>query len=418
MRIVAAVVLVSLLGRQDKKEILLAPGQDLAAAVAQAGSGSLITLAGGAYAPGQITFGPSAAGVSLRSKPGQRAQIDFGGRGGFYLKADGVTLKDLDILNAQNFAVDIDGSTCTLDGCRILGSGGDAVKLSPGNWQAKKYNHGATIVNCEIGANKAFEGIDCVGQDDVRILNCHFHDTPGWGVYLKGGAARGLIEGCVFERTGTLANNPAGGVCLGEHTGPDGVMTNKHGEPWESVDSVVRNCVFVDIPGPALAAWCARGSRFFNNTCINAATKDRAALIVLANHNLPCRDVAFVNNIVVGSKEGNRPLVWIYANGASEKVVFENNTYWGGNGKFWNQAAGAGPVDFEAWKSAQDRDSLFADPKLDDQAHLAAGSPCINKGKTIAGFAIDFDGGKREGPWDIGADEFRSGTIRKLLLRR
>ena len=417
MRLIA-LALFLMFASQEKKEVLLTPGQDLAAAVAQAGAGSLLTLSGGAYPSGQIGIGPSAANLTIRSKPGQRAQVDFGGRGGFYLKADGITLKDLDILNAQNFAVDIDASNCTLEGCRILGSGGDVVKLSPGNWQAKKYNRGAAILNCEIGGNKAFEGIDCVGQDDVRIVNCYFHDTPGWGVYLKGGAARGLIEGCVFERTGTLANNPAGGVCLGEHTGPDEVMTNKHGEPWENVDGTVRNCIFVDIPGPALAAWCAKGSRFLNNTCVNAATKDRAALIVLANHNLPCKDVSFVNNIVVGSKEGNRPLVWIYAQGASEKLVFERNAYWGGNGKFWNQAAGAGPVDFEAWKSGQDRDSLFADPRLDDQGHLSAGSPCINQAKTIAGFATDFDGGKREGPWDIGADEFGSGMIRKLPGRK
>ncbi|MBI3856479.1 MAG: right-handed parallel beta-helix repeat-containing protein, partial [Planctomycetes bacterium] len=185
MRTAAAIAILSLFGTQDKKEILLAPGGDIAGAVAQAAPGSIITLAGGAYAPGQIGSGSSAVGVTIRSKPGQRAQLDFGARGGFYLTADAFTLKDLDILNAQNFAVDIDASNCTLDGCKVLGSGGDVIKLSPGKWQAKKYNHGATIINCEIGANKAFEGVDCVGQDDVRIINCHFHDTPGWGVYLK-----------------------------------------------------------------------------------------------------------------------------------------------------------------------------------------------------------------------------------------
>jgi len=414
MRSAAALAFLVLLAPQENKEILLKPGDDIAGAIARAEAGGIVTLAGGDYAPAQISTGPAAAGVTLRSKPGGRARIDFGGRGGFYLKSDRFILKDLDILNARNFAVDIDASDCTIDGCKVLGSGGDTIKLSPGNWQAKKYNRGATILDCEIGANKAFEGIDCVGHDDVRILNCYIHDTPGWGVYLKGGAARGLIEGCVFERTGTLANNPAGGACLGEHTGPDAVMTNKHGEPWENVDGTVRNCVFIDIPGPALAAWCARGARFVNNTCVNAATKDRAALIVLSNHNLPCKDVSFVNNIVVGSKEGNRPLVWIYERGATEKLVFERNCYWGGNGKFWNQAAGGGPVEFAAWKAAQDRDGLFADPKLDEHLHLRAGSPCIDQGKTLPGDAVDFDGGRRASPWDIGADEFGTGTVRKL----
>lgn len=111
--------------------------------------------------------------------------------------------------------------------------------------------------------------------------------------------------------------------------------------------------------------------------------------------------------------------MWVYPKGASEKVVFDHNCYSGGNGKFWQQAAGAGPVDFEAWKAAQgqDKGSLFADPKLDENLHLAAGSPCINKGQAVAGFAVDFDGGKRDGAWDIGADEFGAGAVRKMPVR-
>jgi len=410
MMILAAVALLAL-----AQDIPVKPGDDLPAAIARASKGAVVTLAGGRYPMSQFMFGPSASGVTVRSKPGERAEIDFENHGGFYLKADGVVLKDLDILNAQNHAVDIDGSDCRLDGCRIFGSGADVVKLSPGNWQQKKYNKGATIIRCEIGKNKAFEGIDCVGHDDVKVIDCYIHDTPGWGVYLKGGAVRGLIEGCVFERCGTLENNPAGGACLGEHTGPDEVMTNKHDKPWENVDGVVRNCMFVDIPGPAMAAWCAKNATFANNTCVNGAVKDRASFIVLSNHGLPCLDVTFVNNIVVGSPAGNRPLVWIYDKGGDGKLVFENNLYFGGNGRFWNTAAG-GPVGFEEWKSKLgfDKTSLFVDPKLDGELHLTAGSPAVDKGKALTGFLTDFDGAKRSAPWDIGADEFQAGPARPL----
>jgi hypothetical protein len=393
-------------------EVRLGPGGDIPQAIQQAGPGGVVTLAPGMYAPGQIAIDPSAAGGTLRSAPGGRAKIDFGGRGGFYITAEKYTLKDLDILNARNFAVDIDASHGTVDGCRLLGSGGDALKLSPGPWPSKRYHRGATVRGCEIGGNKQFEGIDCVGHDDVRVLNCYIHDTPGWGVYLKGGASRGLVEGCVFERCGNLENNPAGGACLGEHTGPDAVMTNKHGDPWENVDGTVRNCLFIDIYSAALAAWCARGAKFQNNTIVNAATRDRASIIVLNNHNRPCQDVSFVNNIVVGSKEGGRPLVWIYPNGASGGLVLENNLYFGGNGKFWDQRAG-GPVDFETWKaSGQDKDSLWANPGLDPDFRLKADSPCIGKGRVLPGFAADIDGAPRGGGWDLGADEFGSGSPR------
>ncbi len=399
--------ILALLAHQAGQEVHLQPGADLNAAVAQAGAGGTVTLAAGRYPSAQVGIGPSLAGLTIRSKPGGRAAIDFEGKGGFYLKADRVTLKDLDVLNAQNFAIDIDASDCTVEGCKVLGSGGDAIKLSPGNWQQKKYNRGATIVRCEIGKNKGFEGIDCVGMDDVKILNCYIHDTPGWGVYLKGGSSRGLIEGCTFQRCGTLAGNPAGGVVLGEHTGPDEVMTNKHGQPWESVDSVVRNNLFLDIDSAAMAAWCAKNATFANNTCVNVATRDRAAFIALQNHNLPSTDITFVNNLVVGSKAGNRPLVWLYDRGAAGKLVFENNCWWGGNGKFWNQAAG-GPVDFAAWQAAGfDKTSFFADPKLDPRHRPAAGSPCIDKAKALPGFATDLEGAKRNGAWDIGALEFR-----------
>ncbi len=396
------------------QETRLKPGDDLAAAAAKGGT---LVLEAGRYPTGQL--GLTAAGLTLRSAPGGRAVIDFEGRGGFYLKGDRIALHDLDILNAQNFAIDIDASDCLIEGCKVLASGGDVIKLSPGNWQQGKYNKGAKIVRCEIGGNKAFEGIDCVGHDDVRVIDCYFHDTPGWGIYLKGGAARGVIEGCVFVRCGTLENNPAGGVCLGEHTGPDDVMTKKHGQPWESVDCTVRNNLFLDIPSAALAAWCAKNPTFANNTCMNVAMRDRAAFIALANHGLPSTDVTFVNNIVVGSKEGNRPLVWFYDKGIAGKIVFENNCWSGGNGKFWNQAAGLGPVDFPAWQSAGiEKNSLFGDPGLDADLHLKAGSACIDKGRTVPGFAKDFDGGPRDGRWDIGADEAGSGKPRPLPARK
>ncbi len=373
---------------------VVAVGDDLSAAIARGGT---VTLAPGRHRSGQLGI---FAKVTLRAAPGGRATIDFEGKGGLYLKADGCVLEDLDLLNAQNFGVDVDASDCVLRNCTVFGSGGDAVKLSPGNWQQKKYNRGTRILKCEIGRNKAFEGVDCVGQDDVLIADCRFVDTPGWGVYLKGGATRGVVERCVFERTGTLENNPAGGVCLGEHTGPDEVMTNKHGQPWESVDCAVRNCVFIDIPSAALAAWCAKNATFANNTIASAATRDRAAIIVLSNHGLPSTDVAFVNNVVVGAP--GRPLVWIYEKGAAGTLTFANNVWWGGNGKFRN----AGDLDFAAWQ-ALDKTSVFADPKLDGNRRPAAGSPCLDQAKPLREFADDAAGVKRAGAWDVGAFEKR-----------
>ena len=44
-------------------------------------------------------------------------------------------------------------------------------------------------------------------------------------------------------------------------------MSNKHGKPWESVDCVVQNCVFIDTAASAMAAWCALRPTFRNNTC-------------------------------------------------------------------------------------------------------------------------------------------------------
>lgn len=377
MNVLGAALLVLL----QAKEVAVPPGGDLAAAVAAAGPGGIVTLGPGTHRTGPLRLAPPLARITLRSGPGGRAALDFAGQGGLYIQADGALLENLDVLNAQNFGVDVDASDVTLKGCKVFGSGGDAVKLSPGPWQQKKYHRGARILGCEIGANKAFEGIDGVGMDDVLIADCVFRDTPGWGVYLKGGASRGIVERCIFVRTGTLPNNPAGGVCLGEHTGPDEVMTNKHGRAWESVDATVRHNLFVDIPGAALAAWCAKNARFEHNTCVDVATSDRAAVIILSNHGLPSTDVTVAGNVVVGSRTGKRPLVWIYEKGAAGKLVFERNVWWGGNGKFWNQAAGAGPVDFAAWNSVgMDRDGSYADPRLDAAFRPDPAGPAAGRG--------------------------------------
>ena len=51
----------------------------------------------------------------------------------------------------------------------------------------------------------------------------------------------------------------------------------------------------------------------------------------------------------------------------------------------------------------------MADPKLDNTFHLKTGSPCIDKGLTIKTLKYDIDGGKRLGPFDIGADEYGVG---------
>lgn len=389
------------------REITLTPNDALQDALDRASPGDVVTLKGGKY---QGPLVVRVARIVVQSAVGETAQLSSPVDGKAHAcvsitaGGSGAVLRGLDVSGGAMHAVDVQASGCVLENCRFHDSGADCVKCSPGADKlavraCEIYNSGR-----DAGWNGNAEGIDNVRGDNMHVADCYIHDIATNGLYVKGGARGLLVERCLFQRIGLNKDVMGCGVIAGEHAGGT--------KEYECYDSVVRNCIFLDVRGAAMSAWCAKNAKFYNNTCVNVATHDRAGFIILENHGLPSKDVVFVNNIVVvGSK---RKLVWIYPKGA-DGLVLDHNLYFGGDGQFEDMRANW-RGNLEQWreKLKGDAHSACADPKLDAGAHLTDGSPAVDQGQAVEGLADDYDGGKREGPVDIGADEFKSGEALKV----
>ena len=338
----------------------------------------------------------------MMSVSGPHATVSVG-RGG-----SGAVIRNLEITGGTMHAVDFEAANCIIEDCVCHDTGADVIKCSPSSSKI-------TIRRCEIynsaggakyGWKSNAEGIDNVRSDDMLVQDCFIHDTATNGAYAKGGARRTIIERCLFMRIGLDKSVQGQGVILGEHAG--GTKT------YENFDSVVRNCIFIDISGAGVALWCADNPKVYNNTMINVAKTDRAGIIILQNHDLPTRNATIINNIVAVAPKSKKAWVWIYPKGHAGKLTMDSNVYFGGAGKFVDSRKGWKEYrTIAAWSQATgcDASSMIRDPGADlKSGHLKPGSPCIDKGKMLKEVADDYDGAKRKGKFDIGADEFKAGV--------
>jgi hypothetical protein len=160
-----------------------------------------------------------------------------------------------------------------------------------------------------------------------------------------------------------------------------------------------------------------------NNTCVGDIGKSSFGAINVGNvggvTELACRHDNYVvrNNVISGisgTAAGDRNIATTYA---PKNWSCDNNVY-DPEGQFeWNDATTAS---FSTWKSASrgDGKSKVCAPSFVDRLkadlHLKSGDACaLDGGAAVSGMAAaDIDGGARPagGAWDIGADEFGSGS--------
>ncbi len=375
-----------------------APFRTLAHALGVVADGDTITLRGGTYTGNVVV----SRNVTIRSWTGERARLysPLGSGTNLVLShRSGAVLRDLDFEGGTGYGVDFDSCTDSLmEGCKVWGVDGDLVKVSPGSLRV-------TIRGCEIFGNlapTAAEGIDAVMAHYLTVQDTYIHDIQSDGAYAKGGCRFAVFERCVFERCGLNPNTYGAGVLLGQATNPALPFT------YENEDGVVRNCIMRDINGAGMGAQGALRPKFYNNTLLNVAKLDRAAIVFIPGTKTACQDVEIRNNIVRVDPSSGRNLVWIYAGGLASGLVADRNRYFGGSGQFLDSRPGGGTFTLAAWQAAYGADaaSTIGDPGLDATGHLLAGSFCIDQATTLAGFSDDFDLGTRTGSWDIGADEF------------
>ncbi len=407
----AKTIYVSPSGDDSNPGTLERPVSTPAQATEMLSAGDTVYLRAGRYTINRFLW-VDEEGVTISSYPGERASIV----GGIDERADNptsiiiiaanrVSLINLDIEGASYYGVkvDVDKQASTtgvvIRGCRIQNTGRDAVKTFNAD--------NLLIEDCEIGPTGArdssnAEGIDSIGSVGITIRRCHIHDAATNGLYLKGGARDGLIEGCLVERSGHA------GILLGQSTDLEFM---RDGARFEAINCVARNNLIIGSEAAGAGTYSGNNVRFINNTLYDVAKRMQAAFWVVVNErDVPSERVMFKNNIVVSN---SRPVIFI--KNLADQLICNSNIYFSGQkGVEFRRETPAGEADswrFDEWKKniRVDYNSIVANPMLDehDLYRLRPTSPAIDHGESITEVMTDYStSGRPQGAgYDIGAHE-------------
>nr|WP_295931719.1 right-handed parallel beta-helix repeat-containing protein [uncultured Dyadobacter sp.] len=404
-----------------------------------------IILRGGNYESREIVFRTSH--IYLHSYPGEWAVIravtnveDIASC--LWFREPGttdVTLENLEIVGGYYYGIKLESnwdydnnipfdqrkgiSEVKILHCKIHDTGRDCIKITPGCKDIQ-------ILNCEIyrsgvgpaniEANNA-EGIDNVNADQMIVRNCYIHDIATNALYAKGGARQ-----CIFEQN-LIMNCGEGGLVAGYlDTDVEWFNTTANPDYFESIGIIIRNNIVAKVGREGIGLYAAKDAQVYHNTLVDVAREDGSAALLIARGEIygtpkgdihpGCRDVKVVNNIIVQSSQARGYTARLRGSLSGNNEITQNIYYRPGNHLFRLDTSEDDYLElegFENWKSrtAFDGTSVITDPLLDTQYHLAAGSPCIGKGKNPGSVvAKDYDGRSRTSTYDIGADQSGNGA--------
>lgn len=318
---------------------------------------------------------------------------------------------------------DIGVNNVTIKNCKIHDTGRDCIKVTPAS-------NGIKVLNCEIynsGVGPAnttaqnAEGIDNVNGDNMQIYGCYIHNIFSNGLYLKGGAANGVVENNLITNCGE------GGILLGYwETDEEWFDSQTTNTSWhENINGMVKNNIVFNCQFEGIGLYAARNAKVLNNTVVNCGITQHGALFIGqgmifagptgAEINPPTRDIIIRNNIFQTATTSSRPVFELRAqNGASmtgTNTIDFNKYYKGGSAVSFNYYGTN--YNIGVWRSATgfDNTSTEGNPDLNANYHLNSTSSCINSGfNTTADVVIDYDGNTRT-TTDIGADEFNASVF-------
>jgi hypothetical protein len=408
----AKTVYVSTTGHDTASGTSSEPVLTPARAISLALPGDTVILRGGTYTVSHYIW-IDKPNLTVESYPGELAKI-VGGTSDehsltsiFITDADHVSLVGLDIQGGSYYGVKFDladgrpSRGCSVRGCHIHDTGCDCLK----SYESDQL----LIEDCDIGPSGVrdpsdAEGIDSVASVGVTIRRCHIHDTATNGLYLKGGARDGLIEGCRIENTSGY-----GGILLGQDTDLEFM---RDGAKYEAINCVARNNIIVHTGAAGLGTYSGKDIRFENNTLYNVAETCQAAFWVVTNsRNVPPEHITFLNNIVAMAVA--RPMV--YVQNPIDKLTCDYNLYYSKLGRYdFTLEITLGRQTFNRWDFGNwkremqvDLHSKLADPLLSvaDVYRPRAESPALGGGVFLPDVVKDYSGANRpEGrPYDIGA---------------
>lgn len=405
---------IALSGNDDTADGTAAhPYRTLAAAARDVLAGQSLVLGQGTYAePDEIRI--RVPGVTIRSFPGEWAVVDRSSETGegsgiyFYVGSDGGVLECLEVVGGF-YAVSTEtkwdwgdpedrsgASGIRVENTRLHGSQRDVVKIKP-NSDDLIIRHNEIFdsgLGLPFGDCNA-EGIDNVNGDRTQVAYNHIHDICSTGVYLKGGAADGVIEHNIIERAG------GAGILLGFDTSPEYFDLTANPQYYENIRGIARYNLIRDTRGAGIGFYASRDAKAYNNTLIATAADYHSPIYFgvtfqdwdPAAGRPANRNPSVFRNIVGQPGAARDSMVSIRQStelgglsGLDGDLDTHDNCYWRPAGPaVFEDGRFAWSGDFTAWQAHIDGDagSLETDPQWD--AALRPQNPaCRGRGHTAA----------------------------------
>jgi len=364
---------------------MLAPGATLRAALAAAGPGDRVIVAGGSY-PSEALTQTFAADVLIEAKSGEIPifhglsltnvghlvfrGIHFDGtvnfQGAHDITFDGV---DLDVGAQDISGLELFNSRGATHDIRVINSriaGGARTIFMGGRFGLEEtWNHHLEFRNNEFicGTHNCFQ---LSGARDVLIEDNHFHDPRGAGV-LTAGAARVVIS----------RNRMIGGGVMSPaiQLATPGVEWDNYGgvEHMTSSDITVANNLITGWAGGGIELHAMVGAKIVYNTIVGAglhtwrrSPHDQQGNVILVGN----EDVRLWNNIMTS----------VSLDMGDPRPVFESNNLvergGGGTALITGAAQFADMIDFAPMGMAIDRAVVDADtPLLDRRGRVRGAMP-------------------------------------------
>ena len=375
-------------GRADTEGTLSAPLNQPERAVRFAGAGDTVVLRGGVYDVSSWVY-IDKPGVSLVNYRGEHPVLRASNAENskvpsvIIVTAPRVRIEGIEVRGGSYYGIKIDVDDAknpargvVVRNCRVGGTGRDCFKT---------FNADNLLIDgCNIGPSglrdsSNAEGIDSIGSHGVTVRNCFVHDIATNGIYFKGGATDGLIEGCKIQNT-----RFSSGILLGQDTDAEFM---RDGTPFEARRCVARNNLIINTTGSGVGTYSGDDIRFENNTLVNVARASGAGVWVGINRRgVGARGVVFKNNIV--SLSGARPFAFLLKMAGS--FTAQNNLYFAQNGQgvFRIEREEVRTLPLAQWRAAtgSDGNSRIGNPLLNPtNLKPRAGSPALKNGKIAIG---------------------------------
>lgn len=345
---------------------LRVPGQyaSIGAAMTNAGNGDTILVAPGTY----------------------RELVDFTNKSVWLRSTHGASVTTIDGMGQ--------GATVTFGTAAASGASLDGFTVTGGSRAGVRCIGGApTVANCTVIGNQAYR--DCTCSTSCSVT------ADGGGIYITG-AAR--VVDCTVQNNTCRADPSATCTAVRSATASGGGI---YARGPARIDRCLlignQSTASVVAPGAASAAWGGGAAldpsaRITNSAIFFNAADDGGGGV---------SGGTVVNSIVIG----NRTVTWGVDGSGVTAVTVTNSIIRENNPNRTRQIAASQVSYCNLDWYQQGVGNIVADPKFLDQSyHLAADSPCIDRGTSgaIGLPATDYEGDPRVvgGAPDIGADEF------------